>query len=58
MRVCSPANVGDDLANKVFSHETGSVSTGYGKDISVQEAELVVKAAQPSVDLSYLGGWV
>ncbi len=51
------ANVGDELANKVFGHETGSVGAGYGKDLSFQEAELVVRLVRPPLDLGHLKAW-
>lgn len=34
------ANIGDELANKVFGHETGTMGAGYGKDLSEQEYNL------------------
>lgn len=51
------ANIGDELANKVFGHETGTVGAGYGKQLSVQEAELVVKSVRPPIDLRHLLAW-
>jgi integrase len=48
------ANIGDELANKVFGHETGTVGAGYGKDLSEQEAELVVNSVRPLVELTHL----
>ncbi len=41
------ANIGDELANKIFGHETGTVGAGYGKDLSTQEAELVARSVRP-----------
>jgi integrase len=48
------ANIGDELANKVFGHKTGTVGAGYGKDLSTQEAELVVRSVRPPIDLQHL----
>jgi hypothetical protein len=42
------------LANKVFGHKTGTVGAGYGKDLSTQEAELVVRSVRSPVDLQHL----
>jgi integrase len=50
------ANIGDELANKVFGHDTGTVGAGYGKDLSEQGAGLVINAVRPLADLKYLKG--
>lgn len=51
------ANVGDELANKVFGHEVGSVGAGYGKDLSAHEAALVFRTVKSPIDLGYLRAW-
>jgi Transposase IS66 family len=44
-------NIGDDLADKIFGHSNGKVGTGYGKDLSPDEARLLVTSVPPPVDL-------
>ncbi len=51
------ANIGDELANKVFGHESGTVGAGYGRTLSPQEAELVAARVRPLVDLGHLAPW-
>ena len=51
------ANIGDELANKVFGHESGTVGAGYGRALSPQEAELVAARVRPLVDLGHLAPW-
>jgi integrase len=51
------ANIGDELANKIFGHESGTVGAGYGKDLSPQEAELVARSVRPPVELKNLRAW-
>ncbi len=51
------ANIGDELANKVFGHESGTVGAGYGRALSPQEADLVVTRLRPPVDLGHLEPW-
>ena len=50
------ANIGDELANKVFGHEHGTVGAGYGRELSPQEAALVVASVKPPVNLHNLLG--
>ncbi len=45
------ANIGDELANKVFGHEGGSVGAGYGRALSEQEAVLMVTSVKAPFDL-------
>jgi hypothetical protein len=51
------ANIGDELANKVFGHQNGTVGAGYGKQLSVQEAELVARSVRPPIDFGLIKPW-
>jgi integrase len=45
------ANINEELANKVFGHETGTVGAGYGRQLSALEAKAFVDAVRPPIDL-------
>jgi len=47
-------NIGDELANKIFGHSSGSVGSGYGRDLSPAEARLFIDHVKPSVSLDRL----
>lgn len=48
------ANIGDELADKIFGHSTAKVGAGYGRDLSVDEARLFVERVRPPIDLRHL----
>jgi integrase len=48
------ADLHPELADKVFGHKGQSVGAGYGRDLSVSEAQLVVKRVKPPTPLEHL----
>ena len=48
------AALGDELADKVLGHSSGKVGSGYGRDLSAQEAALFVERVRPPLDLGQL----
>lgn len=48
------ANIGDELADKIFGHSTGKVGAGYGRDLSPAEAQLFMANVKPPVSLVHL----
>ncbi len=48
------ANIGDELADKIFGHSNDKVGAGYGRELSPDEARLFVTSMHPPVDLFFL----
>ncbi len=43
------ANIGDELADKIFGHSSDKVGAGYGRELSPDEARLFVSAIRPPI---------
>ncbi|WP_298161836.1 site-specific integrase [Acidocella sp.] len=50
------AGIHEELANKVFGHETGTVGAGYGRQLSALEAKAFVDVVRSPIDLRHV--WV
>lgn len=44
------ANIGDELADKIFGHSSDKVGAGYGRELSPDEARLFVSSIRPPID--------
>src|SRR5690606_25773202 len=48
------ADLHPELVDKIFGHKGQSVGAGYGRDLSVSEAKVVVKRVKPPTPLEHL----
>ncbi len=44
------ANIGDELADKIFGHANDKVGAGYGRELSPDEARLFISLVRPPID--------